>query len=289
MAKLRVPTTHYIQQIATHTISVASEATIPIQHYGRYANDSWNLLPYFERNLKHTNVYQAAYERHMHRLHSMVLLNLVEAFERFLKELAAICVDCVASAVTDDRLDVFVIRGQFAAAHFHEQSVGKALCESSTWLDCDEITKRFRRILATPNDPNKGSFYLFPGANQNPASLRNKADLVALVFQLRHTIVHNAGVITRSDAIKLSRLSRQQVDAPRTFWPERPDVWYVKQFLDDLVETINDEVCAALRDLLETIYAEDPSVFVPAQRAQLLADCFQKSINLAGATCDPAA
>jgi len=286
MAKVPVPSSHYFHDLPKHAVAVAPEAAVPVQHYGRYANDSWNLLLYIERNLKRTNVYQAAYERHMHRLHSMVLLNLVEAFERFLKEVASFCVDNVASAVIDDRLDVFAIKGQVAAVHFQEQSVGKALCESSTWLDCDEITRRFLRILAAPNDPNKGSFYLFPLSTQNSASLRNKGELVALLFQLRHSIVHNAGVITRSDAVKLSRFAKQQIEAPRVFWPERADVWYVKLFLDDLVETINNEIAMGLTDLT-ALYASDQSIFVPAERSQLLADCFQKSITIAGTACDP--
>ena len=287
MAKVPVPSANYFHQIPTHVVELADEATAPIRHHRRFANDSWNLLLYVERNLARTNVYQAAYERHIHRLQSMVLLNLVEAFERYLKEIAAVCVDNVAHAVADDRLDVFSVKGQAIAAHFNEESVGKALCESATWLDCDEITRRFKRVLGPPGEPERGNFFLLPKPGQQPASLQGKREIVALVLQLRHTIVHNAGVITKSDAVKISRLIRQQIDAPRVLWPEKADVWYVKLFLDDLVEKMNHELGNALAALLTEIYGNDPSVFEPATKSQELADAFQMTTQIAGVTQSP--
>lgn len=280
MAKVPVPAPDYYRDIPTHSIAPPLEADVPIQHYERSANDAWNLLLYVERNLNRTNVYQGALDRHLHRLQTMVLLSLVEAFERFLKELAAVCIDQVAELIFDDRLDVFTLKGQTAAAHFSEGSVGKALCESSTWLDCEEISKRFRRILALPNDPNKGSFYLFPGRSQQPPALRDRAETVEIIFQLRHTIVHNAAVITKSDAIKLSRLTKRQIESPRIFWPERADVWYVKLFLDDTANTMNQEVGKALADLLTVVHQSDPAVFTLADKAQRLADLLQIAITI---------
>src|SRR5262249_24592973 len=155
------------------------------------ANDAWNLLLYIERNLSDVSVYGASYERHMRHLSTMVLLTIVESFERFLKEIAAECINHVAPCVIDDRLDVFTTKGNTAATHFVGNNLGKALCESLTWCDCDETNKRMRRILADQYDG--GNFYVFPQPNQNPVALRNRYELVCLVWQLRHTIAHNAG------------------------------------------------------------------------------------------------
>jgi hypothetical protein len=85
-------------------------------------------------------------DRHLRRLYGMALVSLVESFERFLKEVAAECVDCLAPFVVDDRFNVFAIQGSGLASHFGTGTLGKSLCESSTWLDCEEISKRFRKL-----------------------------------------------------------------------------------------------------------------------------------------------
>ena len=96
--------------------------------------------------------YLGVVDRHLGRSHWHVcFVNLIETFERFLKEVAAECVDCLADLVVDDRFDVFnKIQGSNLASHFRAGTLGKALCESATWLDCEEINKRFRNILADP-------------------------------------------------------------------------------------------------------------------------------------------
>ena len=47
----------------------------------------------------------------MGRLHGMILVNLVETFERYLKEAAAACVDALARYVLDDRFNAFKVQG----------------------------------------------------------------------------------------------------------------------------------------------------------------------------------
>lgn len=287
MSQIPVPAPSYFHQIPKHVKPLPDESVSPNRHYRRSANDSWNLLIYIERNLKHANVYSAPFERHMHRLYGMVLLSLVEAFERYLKEIAAVCVDNVSDAVVDDRLDVFTVKGHPLAAHFAEASVGKALCETSTWLDCDQINQRFRWILGPNGSPKTGTFYVFPHGNHNPASLRGKREIVALLFQLRHSIVHNAGVLTKSDAAKLSRLVKDRIEAPRLLWPTKSDVFCVKLFLDDFVETLNREIGTALSILLSDIYSSDQSVFDLPIRTQDLANAFSNPITIAGTTKNP--
>ncbi len=91
----------------------------------------------------------------------MVLVNLIEAFERFLKELASACVDHLANYVLDDRFNAFTIQGSGLASHFGTATLGKSLCESGTWLNCEEINKRFRKLLADPFQEAGWSFDLF--------------------------------------------------------------------------------------------------------------------------------
>lgn len=225
----------YLKAIPQHSSPLPPEAQVPIQHYVRSANDAWNLLVYIERNLRAASVYGASRDRHMQNLRVMILLTLVEAFERFLKEMAATCIDQVGSIILDDRLDRFSGKGSNLAWHFtNTGSLGSVLCESLTWCDCDDANKRFCDILSDPYV--QGSFYVFPNGNQQPVALRNKHDLMSIIWQLRHSIAHNGGVITASDSHKLRMLSKLPVVGPKRFDPSRGDVWYVKLFLDETSE-----------------------------------------------------
>jgi hypothetical protein len=62
----------------------------------------------------------------------MVLVSLIESFERFLKELASVCIDALIRHVGDDRFEEFSARGGQLGFHLSADSVGKALCESDT-------------------------------------------------------------------------------------------------------------------------------------------------------------
>ncbi|MEX2121411.1 MAG: hypothetical protein WD847_17590 [Pirellulales bacterium] len=276
----------YLKYIPSHSIPLSQESGVPAEHYRRSANDAWNLLVYVERNLSEVSVYRASYERHIRRLSTMVLLGLVESFERFLKEIAAECINHIAGYVVDGRFDVFTAKGSAVAMQFAERNLGKALCEALTWCDCDETNKRIRRILADPFDA--GSFYVFPLANQDPIVLRDRYELMCLIWQLRHTIAHNAAVVTGSDALKLRLLIQRAVDSPRLLWPTKGDVWYVKLFLDETAGLINREVSQRLAVLLSTVHNKDNTLFAPNAKAQELANLFRLPCTVAGQTCNPA-
>jgi hypothetical protein len=275
-----------LRRIPQHAGELPEEAEVPRLHYERSASDFWNLLLYFDRNIRKAGPYRGPFERHARRLRSMVLLGLVEAYERFLKELAAASIDHVGDLVLDDRLKVFDVKGNVFAAHFAAGTLGKSLCESLTWVDCDQVNDRFRSILAEPFQ--KGSFYVFPKEKgHQPASLAGRYELVSLIWQLRHSIVHNAGVITVSDAHRLTRLTRQKVEGPQVLWPTRGDVWYVKLFLDETVEKINGEISKRLAQVLTTLRVSDPTLFEPDIRAQDLANLFRLTVQVAGVTRTP--
>ena len=107
-----------IREMIAHVASLPPEAGAPLAHYDRSIRDIWNLLRYFERNFKRLSLQPAALRTHMTRLHGMILVNLVETFERYLKEVAAACVDCLAQYVLDDRFNAFRVQGSALAAHF---------------------------------------------------------------------------------------------------------------------------------------------------------------------------
>src|SRR5207237_5593113 len=125
------------------------------------------------------------------------------------------------------------------------------LCESATWLDCDEINERFRKLLADPFQ-KEGRFHLFPRQNQDPASERWQLETLAIIWQLRHTVVHNVGVITQSDAIRFRLLVRAQVPSMQVLSPTRDDIRYLKRFLDETAEASNRRIGVRLADLLST-------------------------------------
>lgn len=274
---------HWIARIPEHTSDLPPESASPIEHYKRGASDSWNLLVYFERTAKRVKVYQKPYEGHVARLRSLVLLALVEAFERFVKELAATCVNQVGNLVLDDRLSVLPVHSRAVAAHFEENELGKALAEGGTWLDCEAITERFRRLLA--GSFNKGHFNFFPNQKNDPDFWRRET--MEILWQLRHSIVHNVGVITRSDAAKLRLLRRATVDAPKVLSLTNGDVWYVKLFLDDLAGWSNGRVAQELAGLLTSLHQDDPTLFVPAERATALASVMKVQVTVAGVTASP--
>ena len=141
-----------ISGVLQHVEALPEAAESPLSHYKRSVAEAWNLRDYAHRKIKGTRFYKKVANAHLSALDRMILVHLIEAFERFLKETAAVCVDHLAEYVLDDRFDEFPIKGSLLAAHFEARSLGKALCESSTWLDCDAINKRFRKLLADPFD-----------------------------------------------------------------------------------------------------------------------------------------
>ena len=75
------------------------------------------------------------------------------------------------------------------------------MCESDTWLSNQAINERFRYILK----PHFGEpwEYLFPNEKQQPNGERDRAGTLAILWQVRHHVTHNTGVLTDSDASAL--------------------------------------------------------------------------------------
>lgn len=282
MTGLKIPgLDKLVANIPQHVEPLPPESASPIEHYRRGANDAWNLVLYFHKNMGRVNVYPLPFERHARRLHAMVLLTLVETFERFLKELAAVCVDHVASLVVDDRLAKFSANGSAIALTFGEGTVGRLLCESQLWTEVNTIDDRFRKLL---QDDSLASFSLFP-SKKDPDEWRRRS--LEILFQLRHSIVHNASVLNVSDAAKLRILGRAKVQAPRVLAPSKNDLWYAKSFLDETAIWCDARVETRLVAVLEAIHRGDGTLFEPSDRAQRLAREFGRKVTVAGATAHP--
>lgn len=265
-----------VRDILTHADPLPAEAGTPLAHYNRSCTDLWNLLLYVERAFGQLFLQPAAVRRHLTRLHGMILVNLVETFERYLKEVAAACVDHLARFVLDDRFNAFRVQGSALAAHFGTDTLGRSLCESATWLDCDEVNDRFRRLLALPFE--SGDFLLFP---KQPLAERERYDTLAVIWQLRHTIVHNVGVITQSDAIKLRLLVRSVVPQMQVIAPTRDDIRYLKRFLDESAERCNRQIGERLAELLTAIHRADRGLFIPQEVADVVTRTFGLVLTVA--------
>jgi hypothetical protein len=262
------------------------ESVSPWGHYRRSSTDAWNLVVYMTRNVSRTNYYPKAFDRHINRLHSMSLAQLVGAFERLLKELAAVCINEISDFTLDGRLDEFSVKGSVASAHFRNSNIGSALCETDTWLNCKNINDRFRKLLADPFET--GSFYVFPsGGSQQPEAERFRYELITAVFQLRHTLVHNLGVLTESDTTKLRHMLRTPLNGSQVLAPSFSNVRQIKRFLDETAQKVNERIAIRLAALLTKMHNENALIFDPAAKAQTLANLFSITTSVCGQTASP--
>lgn len=282
MPRPKIDLSRKVKEVVQHVQPLPADAHTPLAHYGRTSDDLWSSILYIERAFTQSPRYPTVAARHLGRIYSMILSNLIECFERFLKEIAAKCVDRLANYVLDERLNVFTIQGSSLASHFEADTLGESLCESGTWLNCEEINARFRKLLADPFQP--GNFYLFPKAGQQPKDERWRFEVLGLVWQLRHTIVHNVGVITKSDAVKLRLWTRESVQAPMGLYPTRDDLRYVKRFLDETADLCNRRIGERLAELLTTMLNESPKLFDAQEEANGLSTAFGIVLSVGGRT-----
>ena len=126
------------------------------------------------------------------------------------------------------------------------------------------------------------SFHLFPNANQQPEDERWRFSVLGLIWQMRHSIVHNVGVITQSDAVKMRLWAREPVQAPRVLAPTRDDLRFVKRFLDETAELCNRRVGERLAQLLTDMLKETPGLFESQLEANQLTTAFGFVLSVGG-------
>jgi hypothetical protein len=279
-----------IGDVVSHTEILGPESLSPIAHYRQAVNANLGLINYIEYHLSARPHNPATKAKHMGHLRRLVLANLIETFERFIKELAAVCIDQLSGFVTDDRYNTFTAKGNEIIAHFEAGSIGKALCESDTWLSNDVINNRFRKLLA-PSGKDMWEEFLLPARNQGKGPSKDdqekRAAILAILWQIRHNLTHNSGVLTGSDSMKLRVLIRRPVEKGRILVPSELDLRYVKRFFAETADDINSRVGTQLAILLSAIHAESPSLVDPQIKAQELANIFGLPITVATANANP--
>lgn len=269
-----------VREILAHVDPLSSELEIPIRAFEQRVNACRNLIKYIDDHISTQSVYEAVYDRHMSLLRRMMLVSMVEAFERYIKETAINCVDSIARYTIDDRFDKFSPTGGSLAAQFDAGSVGKAMCESDTWLSNQAINERFRHMLK----PHFGEpwEYLFPNERQNPTAERERANTLAILWQLRHNITHNTGVLTDSDARRLKLMVKSQVKHGSVLSPNEFDLLYVKRFLVETANHINKRIGTRLAALLTERHQDDPTLFDPQELADSISQSFQQPLTIDG-------
>ncbi len=280
MRKTKTDLNRKIEEIVYHTSPLSPESTRPISHFERTADSSIDLLEFVEENQTTTGVSRSAFRDNMSHLRRMVLVSLIEAFERFLKELAAICIDALIRQVGDDRFDEFGTRGGQLAFHLAAGTIGKALCESDTWLTNRTINERFRRLLKSPFGDNWEN--LFPEENQQPQSERARARTLAILWQVRHTITHNVGLITGSDAAKSRMLLKGRISPDRALKITRRDIVYTKKFLFETSQSVNERVGKRLEAVLDGLHRDSPVLFDAQDMADRVSQQLGFSISING-------
>lgn len=279
MPRQKIDLHRKVRDVLQHIIKLPPQASCPIRHYEKSVNVGSSLIKYIADHIETDDTYQSVYDRHMGHLQRMVLVELLESFERFLKELASVCVDFLAPYAIDDRFDEFIPRrGEQVAAFVHAGSIGRALCESDTWLKNETINRRFKSLLKTPFDSEWE--LLFPGRNQQPVAERERAATLAILWQIRHTLAHNVGVITQSDAMKFRMLMKTAVGADQQLFPSQNDLRYIKRFLSETATHVNKRVGQRLAKLTESFYDADPDLFDLQTKADELSRSFSFPITL---------
>ena len=100
-----------IGDLLSHTDPLAPESQSPIRHDRRAVITNFSLIDYMDRHISENAHYPAIKAKHMGHLRRLVLADLIGTFERFIKELAAVCIDQLSGFVTDDRYNAFTARG----------------------------------------------------------------------------------------------------------------------------------------------------------------------------------
>ena len=271
-----------LREMLTHVQELPPEADTPRSHYVHSVIDIWDMYEAIEANRRRLHPSAPTTRQYLFRLRAMLLVTLIESFERFLKEVAAACIDLIAPYILDDRFDVFRVQGSAFAAHFGTDSLGHALCETSTWLDTASINNRFRSLLADPFE--EGKFVLIPVGRKDDVADRERHASLELVWQLRHTVVHNVGVITQSDAVKFRLLVKHEVHSPRLLVPTREDLRYLKRFLDETAKACNEKIGNRLAEVMTAIHGDDPTLFAPQAMADRVTNLFGVVLVVTGAT-----
>jgi hypothetical protein len=298
MARPKIDLHDKIRELLDHSEEAPEESGAPIRHFERSMNDTLSALRYIDDHMDVESIYAAVYERHLAQMRRMALGNLIQAFERFVKETAIVCVDHVARCVHDNRYEKFEADGNSIAINFQAGSIGKALCEGGTWMNIGSVNERFRKALASTFEsvwdgwifaPEKKLKSLATGTPPEVVAARaadeeamRRTTTVAILFQIRHIIAHNVGLLVGSDAVKLRVFVKKEVTANRVLSPTNDDLRFSRQFLHVVAKAINELVGKRLAELLTELYEGDPTLFDAKTEADMISNKFSMSLTVHG-------
>jgi hypothetical protein len=105
---------------------------------------------------------------------------------------------------------------------------------------------------------------------------------LALLWQIRHTITHNSGVLTESDAAKLRLLVKVPVAAGVVLTPTKEDIRYMKRFLVEAAQQTNGRIGRRLAQLLTEILDGDATLFDAQDKANTISRQFGIALTVKG-------
>lgn len=302
MARPKIDLHQKVHELLDHTEEAPEESGSPIRHFELSMNDTLNALRYIDDHVTVGSIYAAVYEGHFSHVRRMALGSLIQAFERFIKETAIVCVDHIASYVHDNRYEKFEADGNSVAINFQAASIGKALCEGGTWMNIGSVNERFRKALASSFE-SVWEGWVFPPEKppskkqKNPANIvpphvaaaqaaaeeaSKRTTTVAILFQIRHIVAHNVGLVVGSDAVKLRVMVKKAVTPNRVLSPTNDDLRFTRQFLHVVATAVNEVVGQRLAELLTELHEDDPSLFDAKAVADMISKKFSKSLTVDG-------
>jgi hypothetical protein len=110
---------------------------------------------------------------------------------------------------------------------------------------------------------------------------------MAILWQVRHTITHNIGVITGSDAAKFRLLVKGMASADRVLRITKRDIIYTKKFLFEVSQSANERVGRRLEALLDALHRDNPALFDAPQMANRVSRQLGFSITVNGSAGAP--
>jgi hypothetical protein len=269
-----------VRDVLRHVSQILPRINCPIRHFEQLVNTGSLLVQYIDDHIGPDDTYRNVYDRHLGHLRRMVLAELIESFERFLKESAALCIDHLAPYAMDDRFDEFTPKSWGVTAFATANSVGKALCESDTWIKNKTINDRFRSLLKTPFGDSW--VHLFPEENQHPKAERACAKTLSILWQVRNNLAHNVGVITHSDAMRFRMLLQAEVPVDCRLAPTMADIRYVKRFLSETANHTNERIGKRLAELLTFFHQQDAALYDAQAKADEISGQFAMPLSVGG-------
>ena len=162
-------------------------------------------LKSISNNYRYRTARNETYNQYLWYLRKICLLEAINAFETFYKDSVI-----SLSKILLDNINLDKIKGSIEKSliiKLNPNDVINVVFESELYHSTSKINEITQLLFSNCED---SSFYLkIEKPTKNPKNLKYKeeAENIDIIFQLRHTLSHNNGFVTISDAKKIRRLS----------------------------------------------------------------------------------